>query len=440
MQSSWRTERNRVILLLASIFCLGAVTDMWVLSFIIPITLFVAFYAHNLNQVYQWLASGTDNRAAPNVEGVLGAVVKQIYDNNRRAKRVNDYLTDLLMRFDATLEAIPDATLILNKSHLIEWSNQAAGSLLGIDSRQDLGASVLTHIRNAEFAEFLLKPGRNSMDLPSPIDGNVTLSLSAVEYAQDKKLLIASDITRHHAAQKSRKQFVANVSHELRTPLTVISGYIDILQADESLPDYARRPLAESLNQVSYMQVLIDELLKLSLLDSNELELEQLEHILLAPHLSEVLSALEASGRIGNRTIDAHAPDALSVCAVKSELDGVCYNLIGNAAKYSDDNSQIRIRWSEAENGFICFSVEDEGLGIAPEHLTRITERFYRVDKGRSRKIGGTGLGLAIVKHILERHGGYLEVHSTIDVGSTFCAYFPIRGKVASVLTGDVRS
>lgn len=428
MRPSWRTERNRVILLFASIFGLGAMTDLWVLSFIMPITFFVAFYAFNLNQVYQWLASGTDNRAAPNVEGVLGAVVKQIYDNNRRAKRVNDYLTDLLMRFDATLEAIPDATLILNKSHLIEWSNQAAGSLLGIDSRQDLGASVLTHLRNADFAEFLLKPGRHTMDLPSPIDDNVTLSLTAVDYAYDKKLLIASDITRHHAAQKSRKQFVANVSHELRTPLTVISGYIDILQTDDALPDYARRPLSESLNQVSYMQGLIDELLKLSLLDSNELDPKQLQSIPLTPHLSEVLSALEASGRIGNRTIDADAPENLSVCAVKSELDGVCYNLISNAAKYSDDHSTIRIRWSETDNGFICFSVEDEGHGIAPEHLTRITERFYRVDKARSRKVGGTGLGLSIVKHILERHDGYLEIHSTLDVGSTFSAYFPIRG------------
>jgi len=237
--------------------------------------------------------------------------------------------------------------------------------------------------------------------------------------------LIARDISERVHLQQMRKNFIANASHELRTPLTVIAGYLEIMQADQTLPKTLMPAVESATTQSTRMQRIIEDLLTLSRLENSELSEDKTEVL----DVSEIIKNIcdnEKTLDNNHHSVNLNPLDInLKIKGIQSEIVSVCSNLIHNAFRYTPENSEITVIWKRTAMGEACFCVEDKGQGIAAEHLSHLTERFYRVDKGRSQETGGTGLGLAIVQHIVQRHGGQLDIQSTVGKGSTFTACFP---------------
>jgi two-component system phosphate regulon sensor histidine kinase PhoR len=225
--------------------------------------------------------------------------------------------------------------------------------------------------------------------------------------------------------QRTRKAFVANASHELRTPLTVISGYLEIMQSDPDLPDALSDPLDSATEQALRMQHIIDDLLVLSRLEGTRLSRQSGEELSISGILGQIVTDLQQTVSGESHHFNLDTDSSVRLRGNEAEIQSVCMNLIGNAVKYTPPGTVIDVRWYRNSAGHACLDVEDNGPGIPPEHLPHLTERFYRVDAGRSREIGGTGLGLSIVKHVIQRHGGFLHIDSEMGKGSTFRACFP---------------
>ena len=279
------------------------------------------------------------------------------------------------------------------------------------------------------------RKGNINLEIPSPVDDTKSLELRLVEF-KNQRLLVARDTTHIHHLMNMRQQFVANVSHELRTPLTVVLGYLEILADDEALDEGYRNNIDKMLKPATRMKTIVGDLLTLSTLDTAEPPLlDRCPEVRVSGVLKSLLIDMEhlSSGR---HLIDADIQSNLMLRAVDSELYSVFSNLISNAIKYTPDGTRITVRWYES-NGKAIFEVRDEGLGIESEHLPRLTERFYRIDVGRSRDKGGTGLGLAIVKQILRRHDSELDITSEVGEGSCFSCEFPAPRVLFSTAAGE---
>jgi two-component system, OmpR family, phosphate regulon sensor histidine kinase PhoR len=260
------------------------------------------------------------------------------------------------------------------------------------------------------------------MRMTSPADERLRLSLQVVPYGETQRLLLAKDITHEVRLETVRRTFVANASHELRSPLTVISGYLDALVEDPELAEHWREPVGEMARQSDRMRQIIDDLLTLSRLEASGAEAER-ERVDVAGMLATLRK--EAVARPERpATIELRMNSAAGLLGVESEIYSAFANVIGNALKYTPADGSVLIDW-HLDQGEPCLSVTDSGIGIPADAIPRLTERFYRVDKGRDRATGGTGLGLAIVKHVLQRHGARLEVQSAPGKGSTFTCRFP---------------
>ena len=311
---------------------------------------------------------------------------------------------------------------MVRKSGEIEDFNQAAARLLGLSS-QDRGQNILTLVRDPS-ASALFRGAEESeiVEIAAPADDTRRLELRRVLIDRDRTLIVVRDITELNRALTMRQDFVANVSHELRTPLTVIVGYLE--QSADADDDTVRTILPKLTSPVRRMQALVDDLLTLTRLESGGMPDESaMEYV----DVSQVLHiiASEARGLSGGRhRLTLQADEHLGIRGMPGELYSAFANLITNAVRYSPDGGNIDVRWFDGEDG-ARFEVRDQGMGIAPEHLTRLTERFYRIDLAPSRVRGGTGLGLAIVKHVLRRHGSVLRVESELGNGSLFYCEFP---------------
>jgi two-component system phosphate regulon sensor histidine kinase PhoR len=291
---------------------------------------------------------------------------------------------------------------------------------LGIDPVRDVGNTITHLVRIPEFLDYLAKG-----EYARPVQlatgrGDQILSAQVIAYGEDQKLVLSRDITQFRKVEQVRREFVANVSHELRTPLTVIAGFLETLR-DESDPEAARRYIELMSEQARRMQRLVEDLLTLSALESSP-----------PPPMEEpvemrgVLERLGAEARAlsnGRHKVEVDAEEGIGLLGSEKELSSAFGNLVSNAIRYTPPGGTVRLRWQRTPDG-AAFEVEDTGIGIAPEHIPRLTERFYRVDRGRSRETGGTGLGLAIVKHALARHGATLDIASTPGTGSRFSARF----------------
>lgn len=421
----WRSEWLRFLGAIALIPLIYQITGYWWLSIALVLTIYLAFLWYNIHAIHQWLNEGMPNDKKPELGGILGQLITLIYGYKKATDNANKQQKTLIKQFNETISAIPSATIVLNRNNEIEWANYPALTLLGINGQRDIGIKIDSLLRQTDFVRHLRKNKPQQFEVQSPVSDNLTLAVQIVNYAERKRLLLAHNITPHIEVQHSRKTFIANASHELRTPLTVIAGYLEFIHSDPTLSEQLKQPVEKAQEQSHSMETLINDLLTLSRLEDKEIDPKSLSHIKVKDHLNHILQTLEAGGKTQGFSILANAPDDLYLTANEKELDSVCYNLINNAIKYSDKNRQIDISWEKRPNKQLCFSVIDQGIGIAPEHIARLTERFYRVDSGRSRRVGGTGLGLSIVKHIIERHNGFLEVHSTLGEGSTFSAIFP---------------
>ncbi len=317
--------------------------------------------------------------------------------------------------------ALQDGGIILNAKHEIQWFNPAATRLLGLDPAKDLGQRIDHLIRYPELVKKLALPEGESMTIPAPQDPARHLSVQIIPYGDNQRLAIIRDVTHQVKLERTRRDFMANASHELRSPLTVISGYLDALAEAEELPQSWEAPIGETRRQVERMTRILGDLIELARLESapGEAEAGFVDVGAMLDLIHQELAARPESPRLTFR-LEAD----LALLGNESELHSIFSNLINNAVRFTPADGRIEVSWCSGDDGAV-FAVSDTGIGIPEEHLPRITERFYRVDRGRSRDTGGTGLGLAIVKHALQRHNGRLSIDSRVDQGSRFTCHFP---------------
>ena len=356
--------------------------------------------------------------------GAWEDVFATIYHEQRRHNRSKIQLSSALDRFRHAASALPDGVVLLDDDNKIEWCNKPAEQQLGLMLKQDINKPIVYLVRNAEFIKYLehhvdIEP----IKLKSWIRLDVTLEIQLVAFGSSQKLLISRDVSQQEKLEHMRRDFIANVSHELRTPLTVVGGFLETLSdMDGAVPENLRNYFGMMQEQTSRMRLLIEDLLTLSQLESGATSLDEAELDVYAL-LSNILNEAKSLSN-GQHTISLEANQTLALVASNQELHSAFGNLVGNAVRYTPDGGSISIKWEE-KNQEAIFSVTDTGLGIEQQHIDRLTERFYRVDRSRSRGTGGTGLGLSIVKHILNRHQARLEIISEYGKGSTFKAVFP---------------
>jgi two-component system phosphate regulon sensor histidine kinase PhoR len=380
-------------------------------------------------QVLAWLRRG-DVTGTPSVAGLWGEVV----DRARRALRLREQETvdagRRLKEFLAAIQASPNGVVLLDPQGRIEWSNQTAAEQFGFDLQRDMMQQIANLVRDPAFTAYYHSGGRgHEIVIQGPGSSPsrpVKLSVHLHPYGEGRKLLLSRDVTAVEQAEIMRRDFVANVSHEIRTPLTVLMGFVETLQ-NLPLDDEERtRYLGLMAQQAHRMQTLVSDLLTLSRLEGSPLPgaAEWTPVATLMAHCEQEGQALSAV--LGKAHVLRFEPaPSLEIAGSPSELQSALSNLVSNAVRYTPPGGSIQVQWRQLTDGRAEFSVRDTGPGIAPEHISRLTERFYRVDRSRSRETGGTGLGLAIVKHVVQRHGGELKIQSTPGTGSTFAIQFP---------------
>src|SRR5574343_356574 len=336
--------------------------------------LWLSFHLYHIALLLRWLGHPVPGRV-PDGFGSWHGIFMTLYRQARKQKQSKKRLAGVLDRFVNAGEAMPDGVVVLDEYDHIEWINPLAVEHLGLNRKTDIGSQILNLVRQPAFHDYM---AAQSYSQPLILHGG-----------NSKELVLSRDITQLERVQTVHRDFVANVSHELRTPLTVVGGFLETLSDMPQVEDATLRQfLPMMLEQSRRMQNLVEDLLTLSRIEN------------------------------GPRTV-LH-----DLWGSAQELHSAFGNLVSNAVRYTPEGGSIYLRWTQEDDGRVAFTVADTGIGIPREHLPRLTERFYRVDRGRSRGNGGTGLGLAIVKHVIARHNARLEIRSEPDKGSTFSVIF----------------
>ncbi|HTU64906.1 MAG TPA: phosphate regulon sensor histidine kinase PhoR [Steroidobacteraceae bacterium] len=383
--------------------------------------LYLAWNLWQLRELHFWL----QHRSVadpPDALGVWGDVVAQVVRLHRRKRFHKERLTRLFRELRRSTAAMPDGVVMLDPQNEIVWFNRKAGELLDLSRRADLGLRIDNLVRHPDFVQYLhggqyLTPVVVRVDTPTERH----LAFQVISYGEDQRLLMLRDVTKEVRLEQMRKDFVANASHELRSPLTVVAGYLETLGSDASLGEVAA-PLAEMRRQTDRMTRIIEDLLELSRFEANDGPIKGLPVDVAG--MASLLRKDVLARPVHPRQVDITIESAAMLIGDEAMITSAFSNLVDNAAKYTPPEGSMAIRWWTDEEG-AHFSVRDTGPGISAEHIPRLTERFYRVDPGRSRETGGSGLGLAIVKHALHRHGGHLQIESIEGRGSTFTCHFP---------------
>ncbi len=359
----------------------------------------------------------------PDVGGVWGEIIAQIVRLHRRKRFHKQRFVQLMRQLQRSTAALPNGVVILNAQREIVWFNRMAARLLNLRRTADLGMRIEHLLREPEFVSYLAGEDYSNPVVIRPTTGEECyLSMQVAPYGDGQLLLLVSDVSRQMRLEAVRRDFVANASHELRSPLTVISGYLETLGQDAALAPDLQGPVAEMRRQAERMTAIIRDLLELSRLEETDEAVvgKPIDVAALLTLLRKDVLARPVHPRDVSIRIDSEA----ELIGDEPEIHSAFSNLVDNAAKFTPAEGSIEMRWWVDEEGG-HLAVTDTGMGIPPEHIPRLTERFYRVDAGRSRARGGSGLGLAIVKHVLQRHAATLEVQSTLGAGSTFTCHFP---------------
>jgi two-component system phosphate regulon sensor histidine kinase PhoR len=377
----------------------------------------------NLHQFDHWLRN-RNRRDPPDAGGLWGEIVSQVSRLHRRKQFHKQRILRLFRELRRSTASMPDGVVALNPLREIVWFNRKAGELLGLRRKTDFGLQIGSLVRVPEFARYLEKGDFSAGLRVHPRIGEAfCIEFQAVPYGEGQMFLLVRDVTRQAHLETMRKDFVANASHELRSPLTVIAGYLETLSTEPDLPADLRPPVQEMRRQSGRMTAIISDLLELSRLEASDEQVAGTEVDVTA--LLAVL-ARDLATRDGKRhEVEVRVESGDRLRADEGLLHSAFWNLVDNASKYTPAGGRITLRWWVDEDGG-HFSVTDTGPGIPPEHLPRLTERFYRVDPGRARDAGGSGLGLAIVRHVMQRHGGELAIRSEAGQGSTFTCHLPV--------------
>jgi len=405
---------------------LGFGLDWGLAAVILALLLMLAWHLLHLHQLMTWL-EGPLNNPLPRGRSVWEIAFAGLHRRVRIRLGQQQVLSETLERFREAVQALPDGIIAYNRHRHIEWLNERAGSYFAISVQHDRGQALFNLIRHPDFVAYI-----EAAHFEEPLiyrGGRVeglTLLLQVIPYGVDENLLVARDISQIERIETMRRDFIANVSHELKTPLTVVAGFAEMLADDHAAhaEDEIRHYLNLIYEQTTRMQRLIEDLLTLSALESGSSPLSE-ERVEIEPMLQSILADARVLSA-GRHEISLTMETSAAIAGCANELRSAFSNLAANAVRYTPPGGQIELTWRAHVDGAELV-VADTGIGIAAQHLPRLTERFYRVDRSRSRETGGTGLGLAIVKHVLTRHRATLEIESEPGHGSRFAARFPRR-------------
>jgi len=419
-----RTAIWQILAILVFALFVGLVFGKPVVAVLVGLLFVLASFLRNLFRLVRWLESDVDTEV-PGASGAWGEVFDRLYLRQKQNREMLTELRSMANRFEQAANAMPDAVVILGEDQEIEWINPMAERLLGINENTDLGQPITNLVRHPGLRSLLEKPySDEEFEMRSPILMSRYLAVRRVPYGSSHELLIARDVTQLHKLEVMRSQFVANASHELRSPVTVLSGYLETLKdTGENDPAILHKAIDTMYSQAKRMERLVTDLLALSQLET-QVSVPGKTEVQVKSLLESIVDAAKILSGDANHDIQLEADANVDILGSQAELHSLFANLINNAVRYTPANGLIRVSWKPEGSGAL-FTVTDTGPGIAPQHIPRLTERFYRVDVDRSRETGGTGLGLAIVKHVLDRHDGRLNVISQLGNGTTFECRFP---------------
>lgn len=422
MKNNGFRELLRFGLIMLGALVIGALAGNVGMLLLPALLAYVMWLLYWLYRLEYWLVR--ERRAhPPEASGLWGEIFDELYRHHRRNRQRKLRIARLIRAFRNSTAAMPDGVVALNRHWQIVWFNDAGGRLLDLSRQQDVGQHILNLLRNPAFVEYVEADNfQDAIEIASPDHHQHRLSLRIVPYGEGERLLLVRDVTRLHRLEQMRQEFVANASHELRSPLTVISGYLEALAEDEQLAEEWREPVSEMRRQSARMACIVSDLLELSRLETAGEQLEDVQ-IDIGSMLARIREEALLKGE-GPSDVQLVLESPLDIRGVEKEIYSAFSNLVFNAMRYTPREGHVEIRWYQ-QGGRPCLAVTDTGIGIAPEHIPRLTERFYRVDTSRRRATGGTGLGLAIVKHVMQRHGAQLEIMSSPGTGSTFTCRFP---------------
>jgi two-component system, OmpR family, phosphate regulon sensor histidine kinase PhoR len=418
----WQKEINTVLLLFLATAIIGGMTGLFLpLLFLLMLGIIMRQIVQ-ISRFEKWISTGGKSKY-PKTTGIWEEIYYHVYRIKKNEKRRKKKLGKMIDQFRQSTEALPDAAVVLGVHDEIEWANKAARDVFGLQ-QTDKGQRIPNLIRFPEFISYLQSGDyKQSVILPSPVDNRMTLEVRIVPYGAGLRLLLAQDVTQLKKMERMRKDFVANVSHELRTPLTVLKGYLETLQdMDDGLSPLLTSSFQQMQGQTERMQHLVDDLLMLTRLETQQKKTQCVDVPALLSQICKEGDSLENAARRIELTLES----AVHIVGEEQELRSAFTNLLGNALKYSPEDSVVKVRWYQDKDA-IVLAIEDQGEGIAKTDIPRVTERFYRVETKRPKKVNGTGLGLAIVKHVLMRHDAHLNITSELGKGSCFSCHFPVK-------------
>lgn len=411
-------------LLLAAGAVLGFLVEQVTLVLLLVALGIIGWQIYRLNLLYTWMQSPRKHSMVDSSGQVYllhRLIARSKAQNAKRKRKLSTYVT----QFRRAVSALPDAIVLIDQNGKIEWANTNAKDVLGIHWPKDANVRFGDLIRYPEVDNLLKKttPPSDGVEFNSLLHKGQTINIKCVNYTKTLRMIVARDVSRLIKVNQMHSDFVANVSHELKTPLTVLKGYMEILQNSQDLPEKFAKPIDQMDVQSTRMQFIVSDLLYLAKLEDNE-NIKPHNKVDVTQLINAIVESVQSLIHDKRHKLELDIDYSLTINGAQTELHSAFANLISNAIHYTPDQGLIKVRWHQ-EGERALFSVSDNGLGISNQHLSRLTQRFYRVDNDRSREGGGTGLGLAIVKHVLQRHNGELDIQSTDGVGSTFTCIFP---------------
>ena len=434
MRRGLETEIQLISLLSLLALIIGLANDFLVYTMLIVFFLYLIWVFLNFLKVYRWIEADC-KLAPPDVTGISADMANSLYRMQQRNIRTDRRRKNLSDRVGQVTSALPDAIVTLSSERVLQWWNPSAIKILGFKD-SDKGQSIVNIVRDPRFIAFIERPDISTqLELKAAHDQSRTVMFSATTFGEGEIILVARDITRLKHLEQMRQDFLANISHELRTPLTVLSGYTETLMDNtKSVPNTWVKALSQIQEQTNRMIYLADDLVMLSQLESTTVPVPKtpidLEKLLLQIHNdAKIISENIFPGKPNIISLDLE--QNIQLTGDQKELYSAFSNLVLNAIKHNPIGTSIDIRAYNADNSVVV-EISDDGCGIDSQHISRLTERFYRVDQSRSKETGGTGLGLAIVKHVLIRHSGVLKIKSKVREGTSFQCKFSAKRHLSS--------
>lgn len=392
---------------------------------LLVMTALVVMQLYYLSQLDIWLDNPYSEKM-PDGWGAWAAIYARLYRLHRDDEKNRTEMSEWLVRFREAMNMLPDGVMIMDDILFLEWCNPVAERHLGLSLERDKGMRVTNMVRHPDFINYIVL-GRYEQPLTLTLRDR-KLVMRVIQFENRRQIVVTHDVTEQERIDKMRRDFIANASHELRTPLTVVNGFLEVAASQPDLdPETRQSHVALMKEQGQRMQALVEDMLVLTNLESADYPLQR-EMIEMQPLMEQVLQ--DASALSGGKHAITLTVDGPNIAGSVDELRTAFSNLATNAVRYTPEHGKIHICWTDSDAG-PRFVVQDTGQGIAPEHIPRLTERFYRVDKSRSRQNKGTGLGLSITRHVLLRHKAKLLISSEVGKGSTFTAQFPKMATIA---------